>query len=307
MSDGGDDNDEVDTASCCCASCGIAEIDDVQLVPCDGCDLVRYCSDECREDHKSEHEDACNKRAAELRDELLFKQPESSHLGDCPICMLPLPLDKKKSTMKSCCSKVVCNGCVYTHQMRLLEMRLQHTCPFCREPAIRTDEEVEERTMKRIEANDLVAIVEEGVKQFTKGEHRSAFEYFAKGAALGGIDAHYELSVLYRNGHGVGQDEGKEIYHLEEAAIGGHTLARHNLGSHEMVNNNSERAMKHFIIAAAQGSDLSIKALMDAFRDGYVSKEDLAVALRAHKAAVDETKSPQRQAAEEFLRSIGFL
>ena len=33
------------------------------------------------------------KRAAVLRDELLFKQPESSHLGDCPICCLPLPLD----------------------------------------------------------------------------------------------------------------------------------------------------------------------------------------------------------------------
>ena len=43
----------------CCASCGITEIDDIKLVPCDGCDLVRYCSDECRQDHKSEHEEVC--------------------------------------------------------------------------------------------------------------------------------------------------------------------------------------------------------------------------------------------------------
>ena len=35
---------------------------------------------------------------------------------------------------------------------------------------------------------------------------------------------------------------------------------------------------------------------------GFVSKEDLAAALRAHKAAVDATKSPLRDVAEEFYR-----
>ncbi len=44
------EDNEVDT---CCASCGIAEVDDNKFVPCDGCDLVKYCSDECRENHKS--------------------------------------------------------------------------------------------------------------------------------------------------------------------------------------------------------------------------------------------------------------
>ena len=64
-----------EVADTCCASCGIIGIDDIKLVPCDDCDLVRYCSDECREDHNPEHKEACKKRAAELRDELLFKQP----------------------------------------------------------------------------------------------------------------------------------------------------------------------------------------------------------------------------------------
>ncbi len=53
----------------CCASCGIAEVDDVKLMPCDGCDLVRYCGDACRELHKSEHEEECKKRNAELSEE----------------------------------------------------------------------------------------------------------------------------------------------------------------------------------------------------------------------------------------------
>ena len=67
------------TSSWCCAACGIAEIDDIKLKECDGCDLVKYCGDECRRDHKLVHEEECKKRAAELRDELLFKQPESTH------------------------------------------------------------------------------------------------------------------------------------------------------------------------------------------------------------------------------------
>ena len=48
----GDDNgNEVDTF--CCASCGVAEVDDVKLVQCDDCDLVRYCSDDCQRYHKA--------------------------------------------------------------------------------------------------------------------------------------------------------------------------------------------------------------------------------------------------------------
>ena len=89
-------NLDAEAADNCCASCGIAEVDDIKSKECDGCDLVRYCSDECQKDHRPEHEAMCKERVAELRDEILFKQPESSHLGDCPICCLPTPIDDKK-------------------------------------------------------------------------------------------------------------------------------------------------------------------------------------------------------------------
>ena len=58
---------DLDTSSCC-TNCGIAEIDDIKLKNCDDCDLVRYCSDECREENISQHEEECKKRADELRD-----------------------------------------------------------------------------------------------------------------------------------------------------------------------------------------------------------------------------------------------
>ena len=89
---------------------------------------------------------------------------------------------------------------------------------------------------------------------------------------------------------------------FEEAAIGGHPIARFNLGIHEYNNGNVERAVKHWSIAATQGDDESIKALMEMFKGGFVSKEELAAALRAHKAAADEIDSAERVKAEEFFQ-----
>ena len=83
----------------CCASCGQAEVDDVKLKKCGGgCDLVKYCSDGCQGNHREQHEEECKTRLAELRDRDLFEQPDESHLGECPICCLPLSLDTTKSS-----------------------------------------------------------------------------------------------------------------------------------------------------------------------------------------------------------------
>ncbi len=296
------DNDEADAS--CCASCGIAEVDDIKLKECIHCDLVKYCSDQCQMEHKSQHEEACKTRAAELRDELLFEIPGSSHLGDCPICMIPLSLDLKKYRMMGCCSKMICKGCHHANQLRAAEASLDDSCPFCREPVPSTHEEVNNLMIKRIEVNDPEALCHQGSVQFTEGDYNGAFEYWSKAAELGDVMAHYKLSLLYRGKRGVAKDREKEIYHLEEAAVGGHPDARHNLGCNEGYSGNLERAMKHWIIAARQGDDRSIKKLIEFFKRGYIRKEVLEDTLRAHHAAVDETKSPQREAAEEFYRNV---
>ncbi len=179
-------------------------------------------------------------------------------------------------------------------------------------PQLKTNDEegLNKRSMKRIEANNAVAICREGMtQQEEKGNYRKAFEWYTKAAELGYAEAHYLLSMMYHDGEGVEKHKGKQVYHAKEAAIRGHPEARHALGYLEWHNDNKERAVKHWIIAATQGEDLSTRKLMDAYKDGFVSKEVLAATLRAHQAAVDETKSPQREAAEkrlcEFLRDNG--
>ncbi|KAK1733787.1 zf-MYND and TPR domain-containing protein [Skeletonema marinoi] len=213
----------------CCAYCGIAEGDDIKLKTCTACKSARYCSVKCQKEHRSKHKQECKKRAAELHDELLFKQPESTHYGDCPICCLPLLLDEHKSLIE--------------------------------------------------------------------GDYDTAFEYWTKATGLGDVGAHFNLSRLYRKGLGVEKDKKKRLHHLEAAAIGGDHVARNHLAIVEWENGRQERAIKHWIIAATLGDDDAVTCLREWYVVGLVCKEDAAAALRAYQAAVDATKSAQREAA----------
>ena len=287
-----------DEAGKICASCGIAEGDDIKLKKCTACKLVRYCSVTCQTKHRPQHKRACKRRTLELREELLFKQPESSHFGDCPICVIPLSHDFAKSTKYACCSKIVCDGCVYANRLRQEEESLEFSCPFCRMPTPDTEREADQYRMKRIEANDPVAIRSMGVSYYKHQNYSSAFEYWTKASQLGDVEAHSKLAILYMNGEGVEKDEKKKMYHLEEAAIGGHHTARYNLGIREIRSRMPERAAKHYIVAANLGCADSIARLKECFMMGAVGKEDYAAALRAQQAAVDATKSPHRERAE---------
>ena len=284
-----------------CASCGITANDDIKLKICTACKLVRYCSVKCQKDHRSKHKRACKQRVAELCDEILFQQPESSHLGDCQICCLPHPVDRTKAvvTVTGCCGKMICEGCDYANKKREVAESLQQRCPFCRHPAPKTVKEADKNSSRRVESNDPLSLNAAGVDRYAEGDYASAFKYWTKAAELGDAEAHYHLFILYQLGKGVEKDRKKEVYHLEKAAIAGHPIGRYNLGCAEFDDGSIERAVKHFIIAANLGHNGAMKALQELHADGYVSKEDFATALRGHQAAVDATKSPQRREAAE--------
>ena len=295
--------EEIDTMHCC-ANCGVAGGDDITLKRCNGCHLMRYCGVKCQRDHWPKHKRECKKKAAELKDEILFKQPESSYLGDCPICCLPLPIDQKKATLNACCSKVICNGCHFANMNREFEGELKRTCPFCRKAAPKTREEINEQMMKRVKVNDPVAICDVGTGRYHKGDYNSALEYWTKAADLGYVHAHFQLSILYQFGEGVEKDEKKEFHHLTEAAIAGHPAARCNLACLEGRNGRVDRAAKHYIIAAKLGCDASLQGVKNLHKAGLVSKEDLVAALRGHQAAIDATTSPQREEAKEYAEWV---
>ena len=60
-----------------------------------------------------------------------------------------------------------------------------------------------------------------------------------------------------------------------------------------------DRAIKHFMIAAAGGSDPSLKAIKLLYTTGHATKDDYAKALKAYQAYLDEVKSDDRDKAAE--------
>ena len=284
-----------------CANCGIVEIDDIKLEECTDCGLVKYCGDNCREEHREQHEEECNKRKKVLHDKKLFTQPDETHLGECPICFLPLPLDPGEYSFSSCCCKFMCNGCSYADYMSSGRNR----CPFCREPAIDGEHKNTKRIMKRVKVNDPNALRQMGARREEEGDYDKAVEYWTNAVKLGDVRAHYDLGCMYYEGEGVQKDLEKGISHWEKAAIGGHPEARHNLAYHEGKNGNAERAVKHLIIAAKLGDEDSMKGLWKFYSIGHITKKDLDVTLRGHQAAIDATKSSQRDAAAEAKPTIG--
>ena len=288
---------EADEMMSRCASCGKPENDDIKLKKCTACYLVRYCSVKCQKKHWKKHKKECKKRAAELHDELLFKQPERSCYGDCPICCLPLPLDIEKATMMPCCGKLICIGCDCANQKREVEGRIERKCAFCRHLRPKSVDEAEKILMKRVEANDPVALRRVGSLRRDEGDYKGAIKYWTKAAKLGDVLAHYQLAWLYAHGEGVEKDEKKEVYHLEQAAIGGHLGARYSLSHIEGRNGRYERGIRHVIIAANLGHDKSMENVNKLYKKGFVSKDDYDSTLRAQKAAIDAMKSPQREAA----------
>ena len=140
----------------CCVSCGTADVDNIKLKEYNLLD-----GSAASQKHTSQQERDSESRAAEIHDDILFRQPESSHLGECPICLLPLSLDTKHAMMQSCCSKLICIGCFYAsirYEVVKVKMIKKRSCPFCRQPEPKSAAEIELYKMKRRKANDPVAI-----------------------------------------------------------------------------------------------------------------------------------------------------
>lgn len=235
----------------------------------------------------------------EITDDVLFAQPDSSHIRDCPICLIPLPVDASDSTLTACCSQIICDGCGYANQKQELKKRARPKCPFCRCLIPTSQTEAKKMfldMMNRVQMDNPVAIGKVASHRYNDANFRGAFEYWTNAAKLGNTEAHYRLSIMYQLGHYVRKDKGKEIHHLKHAAIAGHARARFNLGLIDGEQGNIERAVKHFTIAARQGDCKSLMILMPLHQIG-VAIDDLAATTSAYHAAVKATESPAREVA----------
>jgi len=283
-----------------CANCGKGEDDTNSLKTCTACKMVKYCNRECQIAHRPLHKKECKKRAIELHDEALFKQPPQEE--DCPICFLRMPTLESGTTYMICCGKVICNGCIHAVQMRDRGVGL---CPFCRTPVPKSDEEIIEKEKKRVEAGDAEAIYSLG-NYYADGEYgftqncAKAVELWHQAGELGCAQAYNNVGTCYNEGEGVQVDKKKAICYYELAAMKGCVIARDNLGCIEEEAGNMDRAIKHFMIAVKGGDKDSLATIQKLHSIGGATKEEYTQALRSYQAYLDEIKSIQRDKAAAY-------
>jgi len=280
-----------------CANCGKeGNSDDMNI--CNKCKMVKYCNAACKKKHRSKHKKACERRVAEMHDEKLFKDHPPSE--ECPICMLPMPIDAGKTTFQACCGKTICSGCIYALEESEGGVGL---CPFCRTPASSSPEEHINRTKKLMDKgnaeafNQLAGLYAQG-RMGMPQDRGKANELNLKAGELGCDNGYFNLGNSYRDGKGVTADTEKANYYFELAAMNGSISARNNLGCLEHRAGNYERAYKHFIIAARAGDMASLNNVKKGFMKGVVTKDEYEMTLRAYHERQKEMKSDERDKAD---------
>ena len=282
-----------------CANCGKGEESSINLKSCAACKMVKYCSRECQIAHRPQHKKECKKRAKELHDELLFKQPPP--LDDCPICFLRMPHLTQVQVYMECCGKVICDGCI--HAVKSGEGA--SLCPFCRTPAPTSDREVIKGYKKRMGSNDADAMCDMG-GYYLRGQYglpqnyAKALELWHRAGKLGHAGSYNNIGVAYELGDGIERDEKKARHYFELAAMVGDVMARNYLGVDEYEAGNKDRALKHFMIAVVGGNKKSLENIKRLYKVGHATKDAYTNALRAYQEYVNETRSEQRDEAATF-------
>ena len=242
-------------------------------------------------------------RECVLMDKDLFQQPLREQ--DCPICFLRLPTLHTGQVYMTCCGKIICSGCLHAPVYDNNGNTIEEKCPFCRTPFPASDEEIIEQVKKRVEMGDDEAIFELGYYYF-EGMHglpqdsAKAVELWHQAGELGCAASYNNIGTAYDNGEGVERDEKKASHYYELAAMRGDVVARYNLGITEKEADNTDRALKHFMIAVGFGDDNSLKMIQQMYVKGHATKDDYAKALRVYQAYLDEIRSDQRDKAAAF-------
>ena len=285
-----------------CGNCGKHGSDTVKLKDCTACRLVKYCGVDCQKAHRKLHKGACKQRAAELKDEQLYNKGHERPEGDfCPICTLPIPLPMAEhSSFNVCCMKRVCKGCVVAAQKRGM-----FDCAFCRTPRPDNDADVLAMIQARVEKKDPEAVTYLG-EQYRFGnlgvekDMRRAIKLFEEAAEHGSIKVLAHLGDSYLYGYVVQQDEAKAADYYKKAAMQGQVESRHNIGNHEGMKGNYDRAVRRFLISAKMGLIQSVQEIKKYFKAGFATKEQYAEALKGYQDAVEESKSHDRDEAKRL-------
>ena len=253
-----------------------------------------------------------------LDDLLSTAQEETAHIDlfapitdrkECPICMIPVPVNDSEITFMSCCGKSICNGCIYKHMMNNRMNKIpahEQKCAFCCQPTNRRTAKDGNKSLKKLMKNNVPeAFIQRG-KQYKTGidmfqSDTKSMEMYIRAAELGHTKAFDVIASYYEEGIAVGEDVSKAQEFWVVAAKKGSIAARMWL----LGCGTDEEMIKHLELAANTGHQESMDAVMKLYRHNIVSKDYLTQVLRTFQASSNELKSKDRDDARAYVAANG--
>jgi len=223
---------------------------------------------------------------------------------ECPICMIPLPIDEIEIVFQTCCGKSICCGCIHKQKMND-----NNKCAFCCQPVPKNIIKALKKLTKRNNVDALIQMVylynsgEEVFQSDTK-----SLEMRIRAAELGSAKAFSVIGKSYIEGTAVEVDRSRSLAFYEIAAKKGCIIAHQYLAAFNFENGDYQRCTDHLKVCANAGCQGSMNKLMAYYKtnvskDGLtqmqtlLTKEDLAQTLRAFQSSNNEMKSKDRDDA----------
>jgi len=81
---------------------------------------------------------------------------------ECPICMIPLPIDMSEAKFRLCCGKMICDGCIYkevctdVEKTKVDRSKPTGLCAFCRLPPVPGNTEI--KCLRKLTKNNNILL-----------------------------------------------------------------------------------------------------------------------------------------------------
>jgi len=326
-------NTEEEVAGRICANCGSIE---GKLRRC--CGDIFYCNVTCQKKHRKIHKLLCentsfsnnkNKKKAPAADtgggvfdvtgmskalavddgydsfadedsEIDLENYELPPRDDCPLCMLPMPIDNRKIEYMICCGKQLCRACSLDHATNSIQRGIDvdnwAKCVFCRGDRVKGIDELKEAATKRgdKEAIFMLATSYETGQYGCPINYQKAVELYHKATKLGSANAAHTLGSSYMNGDIVRMDKDKAKRLLCRAAKGGSIGSLHQLGCMKFQEGNNLDFFPYLFTAAELGWKGSLDTIKNLHDYGLVSEEDYKLTVKGYQDAMEKEQSGSR-------------
>lgn len=224
---------------------------------------------------------------------------------ECPICLIPLPINVKEITFMSCCGKRICFGCTCKHAVTDVKNGApldEHKCAFCQQ-IVKVTAKIHIKRLKKLMKKNIPKSFIQMANRYKTGtdgvlqSDTRVLEMYIRAAELGDTEAYCMIGSYYHDGVVIGHDMSKALEYDEVAAKKGCIPAHKRLAGFHGRNGNIRVCMKHLKVAACAGDQDSMDNLMNAYKDKLISKEELTQTLHAFQASNNEIKSEDRDDA----------